>query len=117
MVAFARFVFVATLTGAPVACLAGAVPQASTQAQIPPSNVLAPRDMSTGMAAGKRMHKPVTITKEWSDRAVASADCTAMHGALGSENGKLACVVDVDNEGEADAICGKAVAAGAVCER
>ena len=26
--------------------------------------IAAPRDMSTGMASGKRMHKPITITKE-----------------------------------------------------
>jgi len=28
------------------------------------SQVAAPRDMATGMATGKRMHKPITITKE-----------------------------------------------------
>lgn len=27
--------------------------------------VYAPRDMATGMASGKRMHKPFTIVKEW----------------------------------------------------
>lgn len=27
--------------------------------------VLAPRDIATGQASGKRMHKPFTITKEW----------------------------------------------------
>jgi hypothetical protein len=28
--------------------------------------VVAPRDIATGQASGKRMHKPFTITKEWS---------------------------------------------------
>jgi len=27
--------------------------------------VVSPRDLATGMATGKRQHKPVTITKEW----------------------------------------------------
>jgi hypothetical protein len=27
--------------------------------------VVAPRDRASGMATGKRMHKPMTITKEW----------------------------------------------------
>lgn len=27
--------------------------------------VVAPRDRASGMASGKRMHKPMTITKEW----------------------------------------------------
>ena len=28
--------------------------------------IKSPRDLATGQASGKRMHKPVTITKEWS---------------------------------------------------
>lgn len=27
--------------------------------------IYAPRDVATGQASGKRMHKPMTITKEW----------------------------------------------------
>ena len=28
--------------------------------------IKSPRDLATGQASGKRMHKPITITKEWS---------------------------------------------------
>lgn len=28
--------------------------------------IKSPRDVATGQASGKRMHKPITITKEWS---------------------------------------------------
>ena len=30
--------------------------------------VAAPRDIATGMATGRRMHKPMTVTKEWSNQ-------------------------------------------------
>lgn len=39
------------------------------------SYIVAPRDAATGMASGKRMHKPFTIVKEW---GAASPQLSAM---------------------------------------
>ena len=36
---------------------------------IPVPKVVAPRDVASGQASGKRQHSPVTITKEWGARA------------------------------------------------
>src|SRR4051794_17781015 len=41
-----------------LSCADGKLQQASYQ-------VIAPRDIATGQASGKRMHKPLTVVKEW----------------------------------------------------
>lgn len=38
---------------------------AAGQLQAAHYNVKSPRDSASGMASGKRMHKPITVTKEW----------------------------------------------------
>ena len=35
-------------------------------AEVASHAITGPRDAASGMATGKRMHKPFTITKEWS---------------------------------------------------
>jgi hypothetical protein len=37
----------------------------SKSAQSSPGTMQAPRSVSAGMPTGKRMHKPITVTKEW----------------------------------------------------
>jgi hypothetical protein len=111
MVALGRCAFIAGLVMAPAMApvLAVAAPQADSA-----SSVVAPRDVSTGMASGKRIHKPITITKEWGSREAAAADCTALHASLSEAGGKLACVADLDGDGMAD-VCARAGKMGAAC--
>lgn len=77
-------------------------------------SVTAPRDMSTGMSTGKRMHKPYVITKDWSSRSAADADCTAWHGAVSEAGGKFTCTVDAGADGAVD-VCTTARKSGALC--
>ena len=46
------------------ACLEGG--KALPPAEVASHAITGPRDAASGMATGKRMHKPFTITKEWS---------------------------------------------------
>ncbi|MDR3509062.1 MAG: hypothetical protein P4L64_14310 [Caulobacteraceae bacterium] len=82
------------------------------------AEVTAPRDISTGQASGKRMHKPFVITKTWSSRAAASADCAKVDGALSGADGKLACTVQLDGMPDDKSACAKLTAGlpGARCE-
>jgi len=62
--------------------------------------IKSPRDVATGQSTGKRMHKPITITKEWSSSAPALKvtvpeqdcplilNCTAKPGYNVKENNK-----------------------------
>jgi hypothetical protein len=43
----------------------GVIKFACTGGAVSSAWLYAPRDMATGMASGKRMHKPFTIVKEW----------------------------------------------------
>ncbi|MEO7787725.1 MAG: hypothetical protein ABIR77_07890 [Sphingomicrobium sp.] len=43
----------------------GVIRLACTGGKVGGAWLYAPRDMATGMATGKRMHKPFTIVKEW----------------------------------------------------
>ncbi|HKQ63301.1 MAG TPA: hypothetical protein VJS92_18575 [Candidatus Polarisedimenticolaceae bacterium] len=48
--------------------------------------VAAPRESSSGMASGKRMHKPLTITKQWdSARLTASVEGGTISGRIVAE--------------------------------
>lgn len=111
MKAFGRLLVIAGLLIGPSAALAR--PVADSPA---PTDVTAPRDMSTGMATGKRMHKPFTITKEWSSRDAAVNDCTTLHGTVSTaSSGKLVCTGDVNSDGMTD-VCARASAMGAICK-
>jgi hypothetical protein len=63
---------------------------ASTGAAVA-SDVKIPRDAASGLPTGKRMHKPMTITKDWATEAEARAECDSMQGTLSSANGKFSC--------------------------
>lgn len=80
------------------------------------TDVTAPRDAASGMASGKRMHKPMLITADWSSQAQASSDCTAQHGVLSSEGGKFTCTVDVDSDAAAASVCAKPTGPNAMCK-
>jgi hypothetical protein len=112
MKAFGRVLVIAGLLIAPSVGLAGPAVDSSA----PAGGVISPRDHASGLPTGKRMHKPFTITKEWSSRAAAVSDCTALHGSVGADaNGKLVCTGDVDGDGMTD-VCARASAMGAMCK-
>jgi hypothetical protein len=122
MVGFAKVLMTAALLAAPGVALAGAAgvssssPAVSSSSPAVSSSASSPRDMSTGMAAGKRMHKPFTITKDWSNSAEATADCIQLHGTVSTDaTGKMMCVGDVDGDGMND-LCTRASAMGAMCK-
>ena len=81
------------------------------------AEIRAPRDSSTGMASGKRMHKPLIITKDWSDRTAANADCAKVGGTVGAEDGKLVCMAQADADADQQAACAKVAVLlpGAAC--
>lgn len=106
-----RVLIIAGLFVAPAIALAAPATEGSSS-----SRVTAPRDVSSGASVGRRMHKPITITKDWSSRGAASADCSALHGTLSTDaSGKLACAADLDGDGMSD-VCARATAMGAVCK-
>jgi hypothetical protein len=111
MKALGRVLIIAGLSVAPVAAFAAPATDSSIS-----SSVIAPRDVGSGASVGRRMHKPFTITKEWSSRDSASADCTALHATLSTAaSGKLVCTGDLDGDGMSD-VCTRATAMGAVCK-
>ena len=79
--------------------------------------VAAPRDVASGMATGRRMHKPMTVTKEWSSRAVAGADCGRVNGVVSRDGGRFACTVQAAPADDAKTACAKVTAklTGAAC--
>lgn len=79
--------------------------------------VAAPRDIATGMATGRRMHKPMTVTREWSSRAVAGADCGRVNGVVRRDGGRFACTVQAAPADDAKTACAKVTAklTGAAC--
>ncbi|MBZ5689419.1 MAG: FG-GAP repeat protein [Acidobacteriia bacterium] len=84
-----------------LACLSAvAVAQSdgSQQKSATPSSqqVTSPRDVATGQASGKRMHKPVTVTSD--DQALRESPSKA---SLGKTSGRVA-AGDVNGDGKAD---------------
>ena len=71
--------------------------------------VAAPRDVASGMATGRRMHKPMTVTREWSNRASADADCGSVNGVVSSEGGRLTCTAQAAPADDAKTACAKVI--------
>ena len=88
----------------------------SSSASSSSTGVVSPRDPASGMATGKRMHKPMVITADWSSQTQASSDCTAQHGVLSSDSGKFTCTVDVDSDAAAASVCAKPAGPNAMCK-
>jgi hypothetical protein len=125
MKAFGKLAIVMGLVAAP--SLGFAAPKVNVQdlsmTAAPPSSVsssstdvVSPRDPASGLATGKRMHKPMVITADWSSQSQASSDCTSQHGVLSSDSGRFTCTVDVDNDASAMSVCAKPVGPNAVCK-
>jgi hypothetical protein len=125
MKAFGRLAIVVGLFAAP--SLVFAAPKVSVQdlsvTAAPSSSVssssadiVSPRDPASGMATGKRMHKPMVITAEWSSQSQASSDCTSQHGVLSVDGSKFTCTVDVDSDAAAMSVCAKPAGPNAMCK-
>ena len=87
-----------------LACLSAvAVAQSdgSQQKSAAPSSpqVTSPRDMATGQASGKRMHKPLTVTSD--DQALRESPSKS---SLGKTSVRVA-AGDVNGDGKIDAVC------------
>lgn len=111
MKAFGKLAIVMGLIAAP--SLVFAAPKVNVQDM---SVMASPRDSSSGMATGKRMHKPMVITADWSSQAQATSDCTAQHGVVSGQDGKFTCTVDVDSDAAASSVCAKPTGPNAVCK-
>lgn len=61
--------FYVTIKGTTQGDFKGESPRKGHEAKIPGLSynheITSPRDVATGMASGKRQHKPITFTKEW----------------------------------------------------
>ena len=122
MKAFGKLAIVVGLIAAP--SLAFAAPKVSVQdlsVAAPSSSstdstaIGSPRDPASGMATGKRMHKPFVITYS-SRQALDSSSCATQQGVSSSEGGKFTCTVAVDSDAAAATACTKQTTPGAVCE-
>ena len=85
---------------ATVLCLVALAAGSATQAH----EVKSPRDAASGLATGKRMHKPFVITMSWSSQADASSYCSSVSGEMKSTtSGRFACTVEDRSQAAADA--------------
>lgn len=83
------------------ALAAGPAAQAEGQAQS--HAVKSPRDASSGLATGKRMHKPFTITMSWKTQADAQDYCSSVSGQFATTASSSSCTVDESSQAAADA--------------
>jgi hypothetical protein len=87
----------ACLSAVTVAQSDGSQQKSATPSSAPSSQqVTSPRDMATGQASGKRMHKPVTVTAE--DQAARESPSKS---SLGKTSVRVA-AGDVNGDGKAD---------------
>lgn len=84
-----------------VVLAAGSAAQAGVQAQS--HTVQSPRDASSGMATGKRMHKPFVITMSWKSQADASSYCSSVSGQFATTASSSSCTVDESSQAATDA--------------
>lgn len=84
-----------------VALATGSAAQAEVQAQS--HTVKSPRDASSGMATGKRMHKPFVIIMSWSSQADAQGYCSSVSGQFATTGASSSCTVDESSQAASDA--------------
>lgn len=84
-----------------VALAAGSASQ--VQAAEVQHSVTSPRDAASGMATGKRMHKPFTITMSWKTQADASSYCSSVSGQFATTASSSSCTVDESSQAASDA--------------
>jgi hypothetical protein len=59
----------------------------SSGGEVTASSIVSPRDAASGMASGKRMHKPFTITKELDRSSVGTVKGSALHWDIKENKG------------------------------
>lgn len=116
LIAAPSLVFAAPKVNVQDLSMTAAPPSTGSSSSSSSADVVSPRDPASGLATGKRMHKPMVITADWSSRTQASSDCTAQHGVLSSDGGKFTCTVDVDSDAAAASVCAKPTGPNAMCK-
>lgn len=84
-------------------CLVALAASSATQAEVQAHSVKSPRDASSGLATGKRMHKPFTITMSRKSQADASSYCSSVSGQFATTGSSSSCTVDESSQAASDA--------------